>query len=1098
MKKQLLSRKRLKTLFCSLCLMLLFANNTKLQAQTATDGDYRTVKVSGNWSDADMWETRTAGIWASTAVAPTATNNVYVQNGHSVNIDVANANCKDLQLNVVGVLAIGENTVNVSGKIRAYTTTLGAVIGAGGDGTFYSDQTSSTALASTMISTTNSGVLKFVGGTRNISNVGEWNASGTINAAEFALDANAIGTLNGVGVKFKPIVLSSGTVATDSFVSVSTGDFTIKNGAKFVTSRSSTSGVIGNSSSAICGIVTIESGGILELTGSAPTINCTTFINNGTVIYNRAGTQTLLSAGVVTPQAGTTEYNNYSTLLLSNTSTKTPSAPITVSSLLKFTGTATLAATAINSLTMLNGSTVERSVTSGTSLPSAVGAVLYGTSSTDLVNVTIGTTVLNSNEFVSSPTPGKVGTLTINSGVTYTVTGGRTAINIVNNGIISLVPTSTFTFNINGSISGSGTISGHTNASIAFGGSTDGNAGTLNFTTGFQVANNLTINRSGTNASVTLGTPVTILNISPTTTTLGLSAGTLINSGFITLGNGAIIARSGGSIDAAPVFGTSVTLNYNSSVAKTIGFEMPNSSAIATTVNISSGAVTLNNTKNISSLTLTSGSLTLASGSNLTIQNALTATSNASAVVVESGANLIQVNNVSNTGDITVKRNSNPLYRLDYTMWSSPTGTNQKLNEFSPLTTTGRFFEYNSGTNKYNIVADATPFSQGKGFLIRMPNTDPTSGYDAGTATLSYEGVFTGIPNNGDVNIAGTAGQYVAVGNPYPSTISADAFIDANSDGAGSGTLYFWRKTNNLLQSSTPTTSYATYTKAGPVGLPSGSGTANGGFTPNGFIAVGQGFIATVPTSGTIAFTNALRSSSTTAQFLRTKAVAEKSRVWLNLSSGTNPVNQMMVAYMNGATTGVDNGIDGKYINDSPTALTSDINNEEYVIQGRPAFDDSDIVALNFKTDVAGTFTIAKDRVDGLFAAGQDIYLVDATTGTETNLQTDAYTFTAAVGVDNSRFKLTYKTSGALKVNDLAFDENSISVYKQNGVLNINAGKITMKNVKVFDITGRLILEQKAINANTTSLKNLGTGKQALLIQITSNENKVVTKKAIN
>ncbi|WP_304198675.1 T9SS sorting signal type C domain-containing protein, partial [Flavobacterium alvei] len=86
----------------------------------------------------------------------------------------------------------------------------------------------------------------------------------------------------------------------------------------------------------------------------------------------------------------------------------------------------------------------------------------------------------------------------------------------------------------------------------------------------------------------------------------------------------------------------------------------------------------------------------------------------------------------------------------------------------------------------------------------------------------------------------------------------------------------------------------------------------------------------------------------------------------------------------------------------------------------------------------------------------------------------------------------------SLKVNDLAFDENSISVYKQNGVLNINAGNTTMKSVKVFDVTGRLVLEQKSVNATTTALKNLAAGKQALLIQITSDDNRVVTKKAIN
>lgn len=1093
MKKQLLSRKRLSTLFYSLCFMVLFANSAKVQAQIATDGDYRTAKVSGNWSDTDMWETRIAGGWAVTAVAPTATNNVYVQNGHALTVDVANVYCKDLQLNTVGVLAIGVNTVNVSGKIRAYTTTLGAVMGAAvDDGTFYSDQTSSTAPAATMITTTNPGVLKFVGGTRNITNAGEWNANGTNNAAEFALDSGAIGTLNTVGVKFNPIVFSSGTITTDAFISASSGNLTIKSGATLISSRSGTSTVIGNSSTVVCGIVTIEAGGILELTGAAPAINCTTFTNNGTVTYSRAGTQTLLQSGSTAYAIpGTTLFNNYSTLLLSNTSTKTPFAPITVSSLLKFTGTATLAATASLSLTMLNGSTVERSVTSGTSLPSAVGAVFYGTSGTDLINVTIGSTVSNSNEFVSSPTPGKVGTLTINSGVTYTVTGGRTAINVVNNGILVLTTASSFTFNVNGIISGTGTISGHSNVSIAFGGANDGNAGTLNFTNGSQIANNLTINRTGINASVTLGTPVTILNISQTTTTLGLTAGTLINSGFITLGNGAIISKSGGSLDAAPIFGTSVTLNYTSSVAKTVGPEMPNTSVIATTVNISSGAVTLNTTKNISTLTLTSGSLTLTSGANLTIQNALTnsTTAGASAVVIESGANLIQVNNVANTGDITVKRNSSSLFRLDYTIWSSPVANASKfLLDFSPLTLPTRFYNYYTSTNLYNSVVSpsTTPFATAAGYLIRMPDTDALY-----PAAINYPGVFTGLPNNGDIpvtlNYVDATHGYNMVGNPYPSTINAETFLAANSANIES-TLYFWRKTNGAGGSA-----YATYTSGGA------TTTTPTSAAPNGTIQVGQGFFVQAKSAATVNafFTNAMRTENTANQFFKTKNSVERSRIWLNLTNATGVFSQALIGYMTNATQDVDAGIDGKYIDDSPIALTSNINNEEYTIQGRALpFDPSDVVALNFKTDVAGDYTIGLDHVDGLFAEGQDVFLKDNTTGTETDLKAGAYTFTAAAGTDNARFSLKYQKT--LKVDASAFNEHSVTIYKNKGILYVNSGAIAINNIKIFDIQGRLIAEQKNVKANSATIKDLKATQQILIVKITAEDNKVVSKKVVN
>jgi hypothetical protein len=52
---------------------------------------------------------------------------------------------------------------------------------------------------------------------------------------------------------------------------------------------------------------------------------------------------------------------------------------------------------------------------------------------------------------------------------------------------------------------------------------------------------------------------------------------------------------------------------------------------------------------------------------------------------------------------------------------------------------------------------------------------------------------------------------------------------------------------------------------------------------------------------------------------------------------------------MDGATSEIDNTLDGRYI-DNETALTSSLKGEEFVIQtkGLP-FDSSDIVPLSFK-----------------------------------------------------------------------------------------------------------------------------------------------------
>ncbi|MBK0382361.1 T9SS type A sorting domain-containing protein [Pedobacter sp. SD-b] len=518
-----------------LLFLMLFAFATMGFAQTATDGDYRS-KATGNWSDVANWQIRTGGTWATASTAPTAANNVYIQDAHVITIDVASVNCKDLDINITGGVAIGTNTLNVSGKIRAFSGTADV---SGSDGTYAG--TSSTATASGMISNTLPGILKFIGATRNITETGEWNSSGTTNDAEFALNVGAIGTLN-TGIKFKNTTISSGTVITGSFIAIGSSEaLTIKSGATLITSRSGASSTfVGNNSTTKCGTVTIENGATLELTGSTPTMDCTTFNNNGKVVYSKAGTQTFLSPGSNNSD-GAILINNYYDLVLINTSTKTASTNFTVNNSLVISGTATLSAVS-NICTMANGSTIKRSTTSGTSIGST-SIIQLGTQATDLVNIEIGSSVSNTGELPSTQAPGKIGTLTVNSGVTYTITGGRTITNLVNNGITALTPSTTMTLVVNGNISGTGTITGNTNASLSIGGSTGGNSGTLVFTSGSQNLNNLIMDRTGANSSITIGSNLNIvgnlslnngmINIAPSQN-LTLSSTTSINGGSST------------------------------------------------------------------------------------------------------------------------------------------------------------------------------------------------------------------------------------------------------------------------------------------------------------------------------------------------------------------------------------------------------------------------------------------------------------------------------------------------------------------------------------------------------------------------------------
>ncbi|WP_264521576.1 ice-binding family protein [Flavobacterium sp. N1994] len=480
-------------------------------------------------------------------------------------------------------------------------------------------------------------------------------------------------------------------------------------------------------------------------------------------------------------------------------------------------------------------------------------------------------------------------------------------------------------------------------------------------------------------------------------------------------------------------------------------------------------------TADFSTCTLTidnDANVTVISGKTVTINGSLVI-NNGSTFTLNNDANMLQLEGFDTVGKVTVKRDTSLLKRLDYVLWSSPV-QNQLMQLFSPFTVSNRFYYYNTELNLFEQVPSLSTatFNIGLPNLIRMPNNHPSAG-------TVWNGSFYGQPNNGNVDLEVVDNTYNAVGNPYPSGINANAFILANNL---TEPLYYWRKTNNADNSS-----YAVYTTAG--------GTANNDgdlqhLTPGVIIPIGEGFIVK-STSQNIRFDNSMRASAVNVAFLRT--VDEKSSLWLDMTSVSGFFGELLIAYMPNATLGIDNAIDGRFFNDSQTALTSMIAGEEFSIQGRPLpFTSNDIVPLGFKTGTANTYTISLHHFDGLFALGQAIFLRDNTTGVISNLKTDSYTFSTTAGVFNNRFELIYQNTLSIVPSTLTSDD--VLIYGKDSQLVVSTGKILMSNIKVFDLLGKLLLEKRDIN-DTVTMIDSNFSNQVILVKITSESNETVTKK---
>ena len=388
----------------------------------------------------------------------------------------------------------------------------------------------------------------------------------------------------------------------------------------------------------------------------------------------------------------------------------------------------------------------------------------------------------------------------------------------------------------------------------------------------------------------------------------------------------------------------------------------------------------------------------------------------------------------------------------------------------------------------------------GKGYIIRAPQT-----FDPVVPSI-FNASFYGIPNNGTYTtpVLNSTSNFNLIGNPYPSALSADAFLSYVSNvGVVDATIYFWTHNTPITSNQYTSNDYAAYNYLGGVGTSSASNTGVSNTVPTGKIASGQSFLVRALSNGVATFTNTMRISGNNNQFFRmsnpvanVSAEIEKHRIWLDIVDGNNAYKQTLVGYAENATLGIDRGFDGDFIDaGNSVALYSLVDATKLSIQGRPLpFQDTDLVPLGFKATTTGNFRISLYNSDGLFT-NQNIYLKDTYLNVVHDLKQSNYNFVSDSGIFDNRFVLQYQ-NGTLSNTNFTV-ANSIVLYKnQSGEIIINSGNFIMDELSVIDLLGRVVYKKSNINASETKIK-LETN-QVLLFQIKTNEGLKVVKKYVN
>ena len=510
---------------------------------------------------------------------------------------------------------------------------------------------------------------------------------------------------------------------------------------------------------------------------------------------------------------------------------------------------------------------------------------------------------------------------------------------------------------------------------------------------------------------------------------------------------------------------------------------------------------------------------------NLTINGVFIIGDQESLVMYNDNAEII--GNITKIENSTFRNNTH-----DFTYWSSPI-TSGTIGTAFPGVTPSRIFHYDQTQSSASDPIDPTYWDV---WLVASGLMTPGKGYAAAgpTGDIGVHNVsFTGVPNNGLVefdvfenNDSDPDNDFNLIGNPYPSAIDIDEFFAANT--LVDPTIYLWTHNTPISGGDTGdfiSSDYATYNLSGGVG----SGTnPNGTIIPDNNVGSSQGFFMRASNSGLVVFNNNMRMVDANSQFFKSnnsknKTIEdEKDRVWLNLTTDKGGFNQLLIAFMDKATEGVDRGYDAlKFEGDNPIAFYSVIEDAKYTIQGLHTFSEDKTINLGFDTSVySRTFTISIDRIEGVLK-DSEIYLIDNLLNITHNLKESDYQFEITDIVETIKIsrvttkkgfhyeseqknmtienmdRFTLQFAGqALDVDDNILAENNFIVSNDFGILKIRASK-TVNLIKVYDILGRMLINEapkaKSFELKTESIK-VGT---VLLIEAVLENGTVVSKKTI-
>ncbi len=427
---------------------------------------------------------------------------------------------------------------------------------------------------------------------------------------------------------------------------------------------------------------------------------------------------------------------------------------------------------------------------------------------------------------------------------------------------------------------------------------------------------------------------------------------------------------------------------------------------------------------------------------------------------------------------------------LNFTSPENPDGSPSTPNQAATVSSRWIYTYANEVSGVYSnwqFVGKDGDLNTGQGYSMKGTGSSSSQNY-----------TFVGLPNNGSIQLDSNAGNDYLIGNPYPSAMSANTFIQDNPH--LDGTLYYWEhQAGDSHDVDDYDGAYAMYNLSG--GTPNatkGSGNAlinqNGSTVkiPGPYIPVAQGFFVIVKDDGKVDFNNGQRAfkkeNSDNGVFMRapgsdydpSRAQYEqqedtRTKIRIGFDSPNLIHRQLLLTVDPNASKGYDRGYDGVQFDDQQDDMAFSLGGNRLSIQGIDSIENDTELPLYIKLSDHGMITIGLDHVENLDPR-QDVYLKDSDTGILYNLRESKFQSPFLFrGQYKSRFSIVFKDPGTLSSTQVN-REDDILVYTPAGddmIVIEKPSDLSLTAITLVNMLGQQVRNWN--NANNANQMNLSS-----------------------